>query len=151
MPRPLEVRDDCFAALLTFNVHAQENGYQAAAMIERPPFMPYEAESSGWLLIPPGQPRPKVEVIVAAAMRVMRENDPADITALLRVYRIVGDGSAHEEHEVWAQAYRDIPVASARQANVFAEILTNFTNGFDEAMRQAISILADAQFIDKQG
>lgn len=133
------------AELLTFEIRMQENGYQAAARIERPPFMPYEANSSGWLLIPPGQPWPNVEVIVAGAMRIMREDDPADITALLEVDRIVGDRRLHEVHDVWVQTYRDVPVASAQQANVLAEIRANFTNGFDETMRQVISTLSDAQ------
>jgi hypothetical protein len=137
------------ADLLTFDVHRQENGYQAAAMIERPPFIPYEAQSSGWLLIPPGQPRPNVELVAAVAMRVLSRDDPADITVLLEVDRIIGDGSAHDVREIWSHVYRGIPLTSARQANVFVEIRTNLTNGFNEAMRQAISVLADDRFIDE--
>ncbi|MGO9294298.1 MAG: hypothetical protein ACLP52_10570 [Streptosporangiaceae bacterium] len=38
---------------------------------------------------PPGQPYPEVEVVVAGAVRVLRERGPADITALLRVNRII--------------------------------------------------------------
>jgi hypothetical protein len=82
-------------------------------------------------------------------MRVLSGNDPADITVLLRVDRIIGDGSAHDVREIWSRVYSGIPLASARQANVFVEIRTSLTNGFSEAMRQAISVLADDRFIDE--
>jgi hypothetical protein len=127
---------------LTFDVRAQESGYQASAMLGHPPFMPHAAYDSGCLLFPPGQPRPRVEVSVAAAMRVLRHDGPADFAGLLRVDRIV-DRGLHEVHDIWAQTYHDIPIASAQQASVIAEIRAGLVNGFEEAMRLAISILAE--------
>ena len=98
--------------------------------------------SAGWLLFPPGQPYPIVEVIITVALRVMHENDPADIAALLSVDRIVGDKRLHDVHEIWTQTYPSVPVSSAQQARVLADIRTNLTNAFDEAMRLAISAIA---------
>jgi len=126
----------------TFDIHPQENGYHAVTLLERPSFTPYEAASSGWMLIPPGQRRARVHIVIEAAMIVLRENEPADISALLRVDRIIGDGSSHEVHEVWAQAYHDIPIASAQQAVVFGEIRAHFLQGFEETLREAISVLS---------
>jgi serine/threonine protein kinase len=77
------------ADLLTFEARMQENGYQADTLLERASFMPYEADSSGWLLMPSGQPWPVVEVVVAGSMRAMRENDPMDVAALLTVNKII--------------------------------------------------------------
>jgi hypothetical protein len=111
----------------------------------RTKFMPYEMESSGWLLFPPGQAWPTVEITVAAAMRVLQEDDPADIAALLKVDRIVGDRRLHEAQEVWAKTYSGIPVASAQQANAMAEIRASFINGFPEMLRQVISALFGAR------
>jgi len=136
------------SAQLTFIIQQQENGYAAGAMLGRPPFMPYELESSGWLLFPPGQTWATVEVTVAAAMRVLQENDPADISALLKVDHIVGDRRVHEVHEVWARTYSGIPIASAQQANVMAEIRAGFINGFPDTLRQVISILSGAGFFE---
>jgi serine/threonine protein kinase len=128
--------------LLTFYVHSDNNGYQAAELLGRPPFTPYDAQSAGWLLLPPGQQRPDVEVIVAVSFRVLREDNPADIAALLRVDRIVDHGNVHEPHEIWAQTYHGIPVASAQQVNVMADIRTGLTSGFADALRDAIGILS---------
>jgi hypothetical protein len=128
--------------LLTFYIHSQDSGYQAAELLERPPFTPYDAQSSGWLLLPPGQQRPAVEVIVAAAFRVLREDDPADIAALLKVDQIIDHRGLHEAHEVWARTYRGIPVASAQQANVMADIRTGFNSSFAVALRKVIEIMS---------
>ena len=75
---------------LTFDVRLGESGYQASAMLGHPPFMAYAGDDSGCLLFPPGQERPHVQVIVAAAMRAPRDDGYADIAALRRVDRIVG-------------------------------------------------------------
>jgi serine/threonine protein kinase len=128
--------------LLTFYVHSQDSGYQAAALLERPPFTPYDAQSAGWLLLPPGQERPAVEVIVAAAFRVLREDDPTEIAALVRVDRITDHQGLHDPHDVFARTYRGVPVASAQQANIMADIRTGFTTSFPNALRQAIEILS---------
>ena len=45
-------------------------------------------------------------------------------------------------HEVWKDTYHSIPVGSAQQASIFAEIHAGFANGTEEAMRLALSILA---------
>jgi hypothetical protein len=127
---------------LKFDNRVGESGYQASAMFGHPPFMPHAAYDSACLLFPPGQARPHVEVIVAAAMRVLRENGPADIAALLRVDRILDTG-LHDVCEVWARAYSDIPVASAQQVNILAEIRANFVHGLEATMRLAISILTE--------
>ena len=130
---------------LTFDVRAGESGYQASAMFTRPPFSPFEGYGSSCLLFPPGVARPNVEVVVAAAMRLLRDDGMAEIAALLRVDRIhVGKG-LHDPHDVWARAYCDIPIASAQAANILAEIRAGFASGFEEAMKLAISILADGR------
>src|SRR5262249_18811340 len=134
---------------LTFDVRLQESGYQASAMLGRPSFMPDAAYDCGCLLFPPGQPWPCVEVVVAAAMGVLRDGGRADFAGLLRVDRIVERG-LHEVHDIWAQTYRDVPVASAEQASVIAEIRVGFINGFEEAMRLAISILAETDGAEDQ-
>jgi hypothetical protein len=76
-------------------------------------------------------------------MRVLRDNGYADIAALLRVDRILVGEGLHEPHEVWAQTYHNIPLGSTQQAKIIAEIRANLVNGFGEAMRMAISILAE--------
>jgi hypothetical protein len=129
---------------LTFEVRAQESGYHASAMLGHAPFMPHAAFDSGCLLFPLGQPWPCVEIVVAAAMRVLREDGRADFAGLLRVDRIVQRG-LHDVNIIWAQTYGDVPIGSAQQANVIDEIHAGFINGFEEAMRLAISILADAE------
>lgn len=137
------------AGLLTFEAREQENGYQADAQLERPEFMPHEANSSGWLLIPPNQQYPKVEVVVAANMRMMRENEPVSMSVLLRVDRIVERG-LHEMHDICAKVYRDIPVGSAQQINGLADIRASLTSSLQAAMRETISILADTLPEDSQ-
>ncbi len=128
--------------LLTFYVHSQDSGYRAAELLDRPPFTPHYAQSAGWLLFPVGHQRPAVEVVVTAALRTLREDDPADIAALIRVDRIIGQGNVHEPHVIWKGKYPGIPVASARQANVVADIRAGLTGSFAETMRRVIEILA---------
>jgi hypothetical protein len=128
---------------LSFEVRAGESGYEASAMFGHPAFSPFDGYGSACLLLPPGEARPNVEVIVAAAMRLLRDDGIAEIAALLRVDRIhVGKG-VHDPHGVWAKTYRDIPLASAQAANALAEIRAGFANGFEEAMKLSISIFAD--------
>jgi hypothetical protein len=56
------------------------------------------------------------------AFRMLRVGGPADIAALLRVDEVTGNGNVHEPNLVWAQTYYGVPLASTRQANVFADI-----------------------------
>ena len=128
---------------LTFYVHSRDSGYRAAELLERPPFTPYDGQSAGWLLLPPGQDRPAVEVVVAAAFRVMREEDPADIAALVRVDRIIDHQGIHEPHEIWTRTYPGIPIASAQQTNAIADIRAGFTGSIADTLRQVIRILSD--------
>jgi hypothetical protein len=128
--------------LLKFYVHSQDSGYRAAELLGHPPFTPHDAQSTGWLMLPVGQERPDVTVIVAAAYRMLREGDPADIAAIVRVDRILDHGNIHEPHLIWTQTYPDTPVASAQQANVFTEIRAGFSDSFGGALRQAIDILS---------
>jgi hypothetical protein len=140
-----QVIADTAAALndqLTFYVHSQDNGYQAAALLGMPPYSVYDGDSWGWLLLPPGQRRPAVEVIVAAAFRILDEDGPADIAVLLRVDRILNEQGIHEPHEVLARTYNGIPVGSARQANIMAEIRTSLTSNFSATLRQVLQIVA---------
>jgi hypothetical protein len=127
---------------LTFYVHSHDSGYRAAELLERPPFTPYDGQNVGWLLLPPGQDRPAVEVVVAAAFRVLREEDPADIAALVRVDRIIDQQGIHEPQEIWTRTYPGIPIASAQQANVIADIRAGFTGSFANTLRQVIRILS---------
>jgi len=127
---------------LTFYVHSQDSGYQAAALLGMPPFSPYDGDNWGWLLLPPGQQRPDVEVTVAAAFRMLTEDGPADIAALLRVDRILDERGLHDPHEVLARTYLGIPVASAQQANVMADIRHSLTSSFPAALRQVLQIIA---------
>lgn len=128
---------------LTFHIHSHDSGYHAAALLGMPPYSPYDGDSWGRLLLPPGQQRPAVEVTVAAAYRMLDEDGPADIAALLRVDRILSDQGVHEPHEVLSRTYLGIPVASAQQANVMAGIRASLTSGFPAALRLVLQILAD--------
>ena len=132
---------------LTFHIHSQESGYHAAALLARQPYSPYDGDHWGWLLLPPGQQRPAVEVTVAAAFRMLDEDSPADIAALLRVDRILSDQGVHEPHEVLARTYPGIPVASAQQANVMADIRASLINSFPAALHQVLQILAGEAMI----
>ena len=127
---------------LTFYIHSQDSGYQAAALFGMPPYSPYDADSWGWLLLPYGQQRPAVEVIVGVAFRMLDEDGPADIAALLRVDQILHEQGVHEPHDVVSRTYRGIPVASGRQANVMAEIRASLTSGFPAALQQVLQVLA---------
>jgi hypothetical protein len=129
---------------LTFYVHSQHSGYYATELLGRPPFMPHDAQDAGWLLLPPGQDQPVVQVVVAVAFRVLREEDPADISALVRVDRIREHGNVREPQEIWSRTYRGIPIASAQQANAVAEIRAGFTGSFAETLRHVIRILSDS-------
>ncbi len=131
--------------LLTFYIHSQDNGYQAAELLGRPPFTPHYGQSAGWALFPVGHQRPAVEVVVAAAFRILREDEPADIAALVRVDRILDHGNLHEPYVTWEGKYPGIPVASAQEANVMAEIRTGITGSFAETMRRVIEILPTAE------
>jgi serine/threonine protein kinase len=130
---------------LTFYVHSQDSGYQAAALVGMPPFTPYDGDSWGWLLLPHGQQRAAVEVTVAAAFRMLREDGPADIAALLRVSQRLNDQGLHEPHDVLARTYPGIPVASAQQANVMADIRASLTISFPAALRLVLQILTSEQ------
>lgn len=79
---------------------------------------------------------------MATAFSVMHEDDPADIAGLLRVDRIIHERGVHEPHEIWARTNHDIPVASAQQANVMADIRVGFTGGLADTLRQVIQILS---------
>jgi hypothetical protein len=130
-------------SLLTFYAHSDHSGYQAAELLGRPPYTPFDGQSTGWLLLPVGQERPAVEAVVAAASRVLRKDDPADIAALLRVDRIVGQG-LHEPQVIWSQVYHGIPIASAQQANVLADIRAGFTSSFADTLRRVIEIISES-------
>jgi hypothetical protein len=127
--------------LLTFYIHPQDNGYQAAELLGRPPFMPHYGQSAGRALFPVGHQRPPVEVVVAAAFRVLREDEPADIAALVRVDQILDHGNIHEPHVTWEGEFPGIPVASAQQVNAMAQIRAGITGSFAETMRRVIEIL----------
>lgn len=127
---------------LSFYIHPQDNGYQAAALLGHPPFTPHYGQSAGRMLFPVGYQRSPVQVIVAAAFRVLREDDPADIAALVRVDRILDQGNVHEPSVTWERTYSGIPVASAQQAHVMAEIRAGLTASFAHTIRRAIEILS---------
>ena len=57
---------------LTFQIRSDENEYHASAMLGMPPS--FESYCTSSLLLPPGVARPNVEVVVAAAMRLLRDN-----------------------------------------------------------------------------
>ena len=127
---------------LTFYIHSHDSGYHAAALLRMPPYSPYDGDSWGWLLLPPGQQRPIVEVTVAAAYRMLDEDGPADIAALLRVDQILNDQGVHDPHRVLSRTYLGIPVASAQQANVMADIRASLTGSFPAALQRVLQILA---------
>jgi serine/threonine protein kinase len=128
--------------LLTFYTHSEQNGYQATELLGRPPFTPHHGSGIGHLLFPRGQQRPVVQVTVEAAMTVLRKDDPADIAAVLQVDRIIGNQGLHEVHKIWAKTYLGVPIASAQQATVLADIRAGFTAAFPSALRQVIQILS---------
>jgi hypothetical protein len=94
------------------------------------------------MLFPVGYQRSPVQVIVAAAFRVLREDYPADIAALVQVDRILDQGNVHEPSVTWEGTYNGIPLASAQQAHVMAEIRAGLTASFAQTIRQAIEILS---------
>jgi hypothetical protein len=53
----------------------------------------------------------------------------------------------HEPHEVLARTYRGIPVASAQQANVMADIHASLTSSFPAAVQQVLQIFAGEAMI----
>lgn len=133
------------AGLLTFDLRGSESGYHAAAMLGRPPFSPHDSRDLGCLLLPPGQRRPVVEVTVAAALRIMRADDPADVAVTLAVHQLFENGSRHEVNKIWARTYDRVPLASARLAVVIAEVRASLIGGFSETLRAVIAILAAHQ------
>ena len=84
-------------------------------------------------------------MVIAAALRLMREGGPADIAATLEVHRNLDNGSTHEVNEIWARTYTAVPLASARQARALAEIRASLTAGFETTLRAVIDILAPPQ------
>jgi len=65
-------------------------------------------------------------------MRLLRDDGIADIAALLRVDRIhVGQG-LHDPHDIWANVYPEVPIASAHSVTALAEIRAGFANGFEK-------------------
>jgi hypothetical protein len=130
--------------VLAFDVRMGQNGdgYHASMMLGHPGFSPYYGHSEGYVLFPPGQQRPTVEVGVEAAIRVPRDDGLADIAALIRVARNNVDQHTQTVQDVWAHAYAGIPLGSAQYADAFAEIRAGLANGIEEAARLAISIFA---------
>jgi hypothetical protein len=138
------------AELLTFDVHSRDSGSYAAALLEQPPFKPYSVHSTGWLLLPPGQlllppgqQPPAVEVIVATAYRLLHEDGPADIAALVRVNPLMRHDELHDGRDIWVRTYTGIPVASAQQATVVADIRSGITSCWPDTLRQVIHILSN--------
>lgn len=76
---------------------------------------------------------------------MLREGDPADIAAIVRVDRIRDHGNIHEPHSIWTRTYSSIPVASAQQANIFADIRAGFGGSFGGTLRQVIEILSSSE------
>jgi serine/threonine protein kinase len=133
------------SALLNFDIHpAWTNGHHSAALLPQLPFSPYDHSGTGRLLIPPDQPRPAVQVEISITSRMQRLDGPADIAAILRVDRILDNGNQHEVHEKFARTYLDIPIGSAQQANVIADIRNGFYGGFSPAIREVIQIMSGA-------
>jgi hypothetical protein len=89
-------------------------------------------------------------VTVAAAMRVLRAGDPADIAVTLEVHQLFENGSRHEVNEIWARTYDRVPLASAQLAGVIAEVRANLTGGFGGTLRAVIAILAAHQRADAE-
>jgi hypothetical protein len=137
---------------LTFEVRMgqPDTGYHASMMLGHPEFTPHYGQSEGFFLIPPGQQRPTVEASIEAAMRVPRDDGLADIAALIRVCRNYVHQGTQDVHEVWARAYEGIPLGSAEEVGVLAEIRAELMNGIDEAMRLAIAILAESEGVGGQ-
>ncbi|HEV2373425.1 MAG TPA: protein kinase [Streptosporangiaceae bacterium] len=129
---------------LTFYVHPTPAGHYANGMLPRAPFMAHFVADAGCMLYPPGMQRPNVQAVAAVAMRLLRDDGRADIAAVLRVDRILVGQGLHEPTEVWSGVYNEIPIGSAQQAQVYAEIQASFTNNLAEAMRVALEIFADA-------
>jgi hypothetical protein len=69
-------------------------------------------------------------------MRVMCEDDPADIAVTLEVHRNLDNGSRHEVNEIWVRTYDRVPLASAQLAGVIAEVRASLTAGFGETQRR---------------
>jgi hypothetical protein len=130
---------------LNFDGRLGESGYAAGQLLGPVEFTPFLGDDAACLLFPPNQARPPVQVVVAVALRAQKDDGYAGIAALLRVDHIHWSDGQHDHHDIWKQHYPKVPIASAQQDRVIAEIRAGFINGYEQAMRLVISILSEAE------
>jgi hypothetical protein len=131
------------AKLLTFT-HSHGAVSLGQLKLGHPRFAPYYTKGTRHTLTPPHHSQAPFEVVVDMAIRALSIGDPFDCTALISVNRNLGDGR-FEADEIYTRTWRNVPVASAQQANILTEIRARFTESMEPTLRKAISILAETQ------
>jgi serine/threonine protein kinase/predicted transcriptional regulator len=125
--------------ILDFDSHT-DSGRAANQKLGLLDFPPHSWYSTSISLVPPGQ-RPVVKVLIATAMRIMHEGEPANLAAVLNVSKLQ-DG-LEDVTEIWSATFSSIPIGSARQAQAFASIRAGLVAGFEPAVRKVAEILAE--------
>ena len=82
---------------------------------------------------------PAVVVTIAVGARVMTKDSPGEFAGVLTVERRRDSRTAF--YEVWRGVYT-APIASAQQAQVFAEIHSGFSCSLDTTLRKVAELLA---------
>jgi len=123
--------------LVHFQSRYHDNIADAVVLLDRKGLAYAGYTWGGQFFSPPGAPT--VVVTIAVGGRVMTEDSPGEFAAVLRVER--RRDSRADVHEVWRGIYT-APIASAQQAQVFAEIHAGFFSNFDKTLRKVAEMLA---------
>lgn len=123
----------------SFSGFPDQNITDAILLLPRPRSGIFYAHyNTGAKLAPPGQ-HPQATITVAVGLRVVDEQDPAEIAALLRVEHWYDHQS--NVKDIWKKTYK-VQVGSAQHTNAVAEISAGFTNGYADTLRTVAAILA---------
>lgn len=129
------------SSLLSFDIHpATGNGHNSGAMLPSRDF-PFDTTGTEPTLISPAGVA-QVQVIFSVTVNMLKEGGPVDIAALLKIIHI-DNGIVHEVDEVFARTYLDIPIGSAQQANIIADIRNGFFGSFPSVLRQVIQVISE--------
>jgi hypothetical protein len=104
----------------------------------------YYSRDTVYMLRPWGQSiRTRFEVVIAMALRATRARESFDVAAVISIDRYVNEGHRKETENTYDQVYRNIPVGSAQQARVLAEVSATLTENLEPTMRKVIAILQE--------
>ncbi len=127
--------------LLSFDIHpATGDGYNSALMLPKRDFPFDQTGTEPTLISPPGVAQ--VQVIFSVTANMLKEVGPVDIAALLKIIRI-DNGSVYEVDKLFARTYLDIPIGSAQQTNIIADIRNGFFGNFSSVLRQVIHVISE--------